>query len=160
VPTASGFGRHRTVEEPVATAALALVLSAVDRAGAAPLAHCCAADVPVSMLAAAGAAGVGLDLTVLAASAYDATAALLEAGAPVHLGVIPTRATSEEGAEHIATERILRFLDMLGLDPDEVAGSLTVTPTCGLADASPGWSRTALRLCRTVAAHATGTPAD
>ena len=49
------------------------------------------------------------------------------------------------------TERVLRLLDMLGLDP-EVAATLVVTPSCGLAGADPGWARRALSLCRTVAA--------
>ncbi|MGH3508918.1 MAG: methionine synthase [Nocardioidaceae bacterium] len=160
VPTASGFGRHRSVDEPTATTALALAFAAIEAAGGVPLAHCCAVDVPVSLLTTAGAAGVGVDLTILAASGYDGVAGLLEKGAPVHLGVVPTTPGIEEGAERTATERLLRFLDMLGLDPAEVAANLVVTPTCGLAGASPAWAREALRLCRAVATHVTGSPAE
>jgi L-serine deaminase len=50
------------------------------------------------------------------------------------------------------TERVLRFLDMLGLDP-AAAGSLVVTPTCGLAGADPAWAREAMRLVTKVAGH-------
>jgi hypothetical protein len=47
---------------------------------------------------------------------------------------------------------VLRFLDMLGLDPGS-AGSLVVTPACGLAGADPAWAREAMRLVAKVATH-------
>ena len=151
VPTASGFHRHRTVQPPVASQALEWVFDAVREAGAVPLVHCCAADVPVGLLTGAGAAGVSVDLDVLPARAYDDLAELLEQGRPVHLGVVPTTrpATGLSGAR--VTERVLRWLEMLGLDP-ESAASLVVTPSCGLAGAG-GWAREALRLCQQVAAN-------
>ena len=40
---------------------------------------------------------------------------------------------------------------MLGLDPDTASERLVITPTCGLAGASPGWARRATELCRAVA---------
>jgi methionine synthase II (cobalamin-independent) len=152
VPTASGFHRHRTVHPPDASAALAWVFTAVREAGATPVAHCCASDVPVGLLTGAGAAGVSVDLDVLPPAAYDDLAGLLEAGAPVLLGVVPSTAPSTEPSDTSVTERVLRLLDMLGLDP-EVASSLVVTPSCGLAGADAAWARRALRLCRTVAAN-------
>jgi hypothetical protein len=45
---------------------------------------------------------------------------------------------------------------MLGLDPEAVDQRLLVTPSCGLAGASPAWVRRALGLCRDVAAHVPG----
>ncbi len=44
------------------------------------------------------------------------------------------------------TDRVLAWLDALGLDPDAVGQRLLVTPTCGLAGASPAWARRALTL--------------
>ncbi len=49
------------------------------------------------------------------------------------------------------TERVQRWLDMLGLDPDGVGEHLVVTPTCGLAGASAEWAGRAVRLSATVA---------
>jgi methionine synthase II (cobalamin-independent) len=153
VPTASGFHRHRSVHAPAASPALEWVFTAISEAGATPVAHCCAADVPVGLLIGAGAIGVSVDLTVLAHGAYDALGGLLEQGQPVLLGVVPaTRATADERA---LTERVLRFLDQLGFDPDSVGESLVVTPTCGLAGAEPGWARDALAMSRRVAANLT-----
>ena len=45
---------------------------------------------------------------------------------------------------------MLGFLELLGLDPETTSG-LVVTPTCGLAGASAGWAREALRLSQKVA---------
>ncbi len=151
VPTASGFHRHRSVDLPDASAALEWVLAAVASADATPLVHCCAADVPVSLLAGAGAAGVSVDLDVLAPAGFDALAELLESGAPVLLGVVPSTAPSVPPSAERLTDRVLRFLDMLGLDPDSAGSALVITPSCGLAGASAGWAREALRLCAAVA---------
>jgi methionine synthase II (cobalamin-independent) len=151
VPTASGFGRHRSVDPAGASPALEWVFEAISSAGAVPVAHCCAADVPFGLLTGAGAAGMSVDLDVLPTAAYDDLAGLLEQGSPVHLGVVPSVAPGRELSDRTVTERVLRLLDMLGLDP-ETASTLVVTPACGLAGADPRWARRALDLCRTVAA--------
>jgi methionine synthase II (cobalamin-independent) len=153
IPTASGFHRHRSVDPPGASPALEAVFAAVVEAGAVPLVHCCAADVPVDLLVGAGAHGVSVDLGVLAPAAYDVLAGLLEKGRPVHLGVVPATDPATAPTEKALTDRVTRFLDMLGLDPEAVGESLVVTPTCGLAGASPTWAREALRLTRAVAHH-------
>ena len=152
VPTASGLQRHRSVDRPEASALLEPVLDAVRSAGAVPLVHCCAVDVPVDLLVGAGAEGVSVDLDVLAGSAYDAVADLLEKGRPVHLGVVPAVAPASVPGDTAVTDTVLRFLDMLGFEPGAVP-SLVVTPSCGLAGADPTWAREALRLVRAVATN-------
>ncbi|CAN5429893.1 methionine synthase [soil metagenome] len=151
VPTASGFHRHRSVDPPRASPALEWVFAAITESGATPVAHCCASDVPIGLLTGAGAAGVSVDLDVLPVSAYDDLAALLEKGRPVHLGVVPSTAPAQPLSDATVTERVLRWLDMLGLDP-EAASSLVVIPSCGLAGADPQWARRALRICQQVSA--------
>jgi methionine synthase II (cobalamin-independent) len=152
VPTASGFHRHRSVDAPAASPALEWAFAAIVEAGATPVVHCCAADVPLALLVGAGAQGVSVDLGVLPVAAYDPLAELLEQGRPVFLGVVPSTDQATPPTEAALTERLLRFLDMLGLDPGQ-APSLVVTPTCGLAGATPGWAREALRLSAKVAAN-------
>jgi methionine synthase II (cobalamin-independent) len=153
VPTASGLHRHRSVDRAEASALLEHVFAAVADSAAVPVAHCCAASAPVDLLVGAGAHGVSVDLAVLAASAYDDVATLLEKGAPVLLGVVPTTEPAAAPDEKAPTERVLRFLDMLGFDPAGVGESLVVTPSCGLAGASPAYARAALRQTRAVATH-------
>jgi hypothetical protein len=140
------------VDAPGASPALEWVFAAVTESGGTPVAHCCASDVPVSLLTGAGASGVSVDLDELPTSAYDELAGLLEQGRPVHLGVVPNSTPSDRLSDRDVTERVLRLLDMLGLDP-ESASSLVVTPTCGLAGADARWARRALDLCRAVAAN-------
>jgi methionine synthase II (cobalamin-independent) len=157
VPTASGFGRHRSVDAARASEALGWVFAAVEGAGATPVAHCCASDAPIGLLRSAGARGVSVDLDVLGAAAYDELGAALDDGDRVFLGVVPATDPSREPTERQVVERVVRLLDMLGLDPDEVAGQLVLTPGCGLAGASPSYARTALSLLRDSAARlATG----
>jgi methionine synthase II (cobalamin-independent) len=50
-------------------------------------------------------------------------------------------------------ERVLRLLDMLGFDPEEVSGQLVLTPSCGLAGATPAYATAALRTLREAAAE-------
>jgi len=153
VPTASGFGRHRSVDPPRASPALEWIFAAVREAGATPVAHCCAADVPISLLVGAGAEGISVDLTVLPVSAYDDLAALIEQQRPVFLGVVPSVEPDDVPSDRALTERVIRLLDMLGLDPESAAESLVITPTCGLAGAERSWARKAMGLSRTVAAN-------
>lgn len=156
VPTASGFGRHRTVHPPEASAALEWVLGAVAAAGAEPWVHGCAADLPLGLLRGAGAQGLSVDLSVLRAVDHDALAESSEAGGTVALGVLPTLDPPADPTDGQVTESVVRWLDMLGLDPTELGDRLVLTPACGLAGASPAWVRRALGLLQTSAGHLSG----
>lgn len=149
IPTASGFGRHRAIHPPEASQALEWVLAAAAGAGATPWVHCCAPDTPIGLLRGAGARGVMVDLGLLAADGHDAAGEALEAGDTIALGIVPTIDDSTGDAPLV--ERVRRWLDMLGLDPEQVGGSLVISPACGLAGATPGWSRRALELSRLTA---------
>ena len=153
VPTASGFHRHRSVDDPEASPALEWVMSAVRESGATPMVHCCAPDVPISLLTGAGARGVSVDLSVLGPASYDGLGEVLETDRTLMLGVVPSADPATWPDERSLTERVQRLLDMLGLDPadPEGTGELVVTPSCGLAGASPGWARRACDLSARVA---------
>lgn len=152
IPTASGLRRHRSVDAPAASPALEQIFAAVSDSSALPVAHCCASDVPIGLLVGAGAAGVSVDLGVLLPAAYDDLAGLLEKEAPVHLGVVPSTGPGLGDSTRSTIERVLRFLEMVGLEPGN-AGSLAITPSCGLAGADPDQARRALRLVHSVAAE-------
>jgi methionine synthase II (cobalamin-independent) len=148
VPTASGYGRHRSVDLPEASQALAWVLGAIAEEGAEPWVHSCAPDTPLDLLRGAGARGLAVDLAQLGARDHDQLAEALEAGETVALGVVPTY--EDDLSDSTVTERVLRWCDMVGLDPHEVA--LVITPTCGLARSSLVWARRAMMLVHTSAA--------
>ena len=142
VPTASGFGRHRSVQPPEAGAALGWVLEAVRDAGAGPWVHCCAADAPLGLLRGAGAAGLAVDLDRVDASGHDQLAAALEAGEAVVLGAVPTAGAADEAS---VAQRVERWLEMLGLEPTT---GLMISPACGLAGLDAATARRALEIAR------------
>ena len=150
VPTASGFSRHRSVTPPVAQDALEWVLGAAG--DQATVVHCCASEVPIALLRRAGAGGVSVDLDALAAGGYEELAIAVDEGAQVFLGVVPSTGEAAPSAK-APLERVLRLLDMLGFDPEEVAGQLVFTPSCGLAGARPAYARGVLRALREAAAE-------
>lgn len=151
VPTASGFGRHRRVDLPEASAHLEWVLGAISDAGGEPWVHSCAPQTPWSIVAGAGAAGLSADLSMLGPEDLDTFAEALEAGRTVALGVVPSTDPATDASDARITERVQRWLDMLGLDQEAVGERLVVTPTCGLAGATSGWAARAVRLSATVA---------
>ncbi len=153
VPTASGFGRHRTVHPPEASQALGWVLDAIAEAGAEPWVHSCAAGTPLDLLRGAGAQGLSVDQTQLSARDHDELAAALEAGQTVALGVVPSSDPATVATEAEVTEGVLRWVEMLGLDLEQLGDRLVLTPACGLAGATQQWARTSLDLVRRAAAN-------
>ncbi|HEU5038566.1 MAG TPA: methionine synthase [Nocardioides sp.] len=153
VPTASGFHRLRSVDAPEASQALEWVLEAAAEEGGEPWVHTCAPGTPLGLLRGAGARGLSVDLGVLSAADHDVLAEAVEQGETVALGVVPGTDPALEPTDGEVTESVLRWLDMLGLDPHEVGPRLVLTPACGFAGATPAWARRALRLLGTAARH-------
>ncbi|KRE94809.1 methionine synthase [Nocardioides sp. Soil774] len=151
VPTASGFGRHRKVDLPEASAHLEWVVSAITEAGGEAWVHSCASRTPWSLVAGTGVGGLSADLDMLGPADLDTFAEVLEQGRTVALGVVPSADPASEPSDARIVERVQRWLDMLGLDPEVVREHLVVTPTCGLAGATPAWAARAVRLSATVA---------
>jgi len=146
VPSFSGVRTIAPVPEHEATA---LLREVVERVGVPVVLHCCADRPPVALARAAGVAGVSLDLTVVGPELDDELGEALEDGVALLAGVVPS--VDVELSEPAATVEVVRRLwSRLGLDPDTVPHPL-VTPTCGLASASPGFARRALALAREAA---------
>jgi methionine synthase II (cobalamin-independent) len=153
VPTASGFHRHRSVDLPEASAALAWVLDAVADEGAEPWVHTCARDTPLDLLRGAGARGLSIDLGMMSAADHDVLAEALDREETVVLGVVPSTDPGTPPSDGQVAERVLRWLDMVGLDPETVGDRLVLGPTCGLAGATQGWVRQALTTLRAAATN-------
>lgn len=148
VPTSSGLSRVRPVPAADAAAGLREVVTA---AGAVPVVvHCCAADVPVDLLRDAGAGAVSLDLTT-ARIDHDALGAAIEAGVQLWAGVVPALGPGVPPSVRDVVAPVRRLWHELGLPSDDLPACVALTPACGLAGASAGWARTALRLVRQAA---------
>ena len=150
IPTASGFGRHRTVHPPEADALLRRVVDAITAAGARPVVHSCAADLPLALLAGAGFTAVSFDLGL--ADPDDSWSEAFETGTDLWPGVVPSVDADVTDAD--LGRRVERFFARLGFDEDAYASRAVITPTCGLAGASPAWAKRALSLAQGVAGAA------
>ena len=151
VPTASGFGRHRTIHPPEADAHLRLLTDVIRDAGATPVVHVCAADVPVALLHGAGFAAVGFDLALTPPS--DAWGEAFEAGLDLWMGVVPSLDPAPVPTSAVLIGRVEAFLGRLGFDEETADPRVVVSPSCGLAGATPAWARKALALAADVGAR-------
>jgi hypothetical protein len=143
VPTASGFGKLAAVEPVVVEQALRGVVDTLAGDGVPVVAHCCAADVPVSLLHRAGFAGIGLDLTYPPPD--EPMGEYLEDGGVLLAGIVPSRDAALPPVK-VGLEPVQRIWDRLGLPTADLARVIPVT-TCGLAAASPSYARTATKRC-------------
>jgi methionine synthase II (cobalamin-independent) len=154
LPTASGFGRLRAVEEPTAVDALAAVLSAATDAGAATtLVHCCADDAPLGALVRSGAGGLALDLARLDVADWEVLGEATEKGVTLWAGVLGLGADLDAAATGpgALADAVWTRWRRIGLAP-ELAAGVVLTPSCGLAGAAPARARTTLRRLRDAAA--------
>lgn len=150
VPTASGFGRLRSVDEATARERLGAVLAAVEAAAALPMVHCCAARPPVGEFLLAGARAVSLDAAQLSERDDDALGEAVEAGVRVFLGVVPSLDPSPVPGVRELMAPVQQRWRRLGFDGLRQA-EIVITPSCGLAGASPAWAEVAMRRSREVA---------
>ena len=151
VPTASGYRTHPAVDRAVVEQALREVIGAAGEAtgGGPVVVHSCAPGVPIALLRRAGAAGISLDLSLLTERDDEAVGEAVEGGTALFAGIVPGAGTdpaalSDPGGSVMGVRTLWR---RLGLSPELLARSVTVTPACGLAGASPAYARAALAHC-------------
>ena len=142
LPTASGFGRLRAVEEPTVVDGLREVLAAAVRAGAAGTAvHSCAAEPPIQLLRRTGAGAISLDVRRLGTAGWEAVGEAVDGGAALWAGIVP--AVGDPGRPERAADAVGTPWSRLGLPTVDLA-AVVVTPTCGLAGSSPATARAAI----------------
>ncbi|MEU9341949.1 methionine synthase [Streptomyces sp. NPDC048278] len=144
VRTASGYRTHRAVDRQAVESTLRDVFGVQ---GDGPVVvHSCAPDVPFALLRRAGAAAVSFDFSLLTERDDDVIGEAVEAGTRLFAGVVPgtDTALSDPAGSVMGVRTLWR---RLGLRPGLLAESVTVTPACGLAGASPAYAREALAHC-------------
>lgn len=177
IPTESGLGTYRPVEQAVARSTLETVITAAQTP---VVVHCCAPAVPIELLRSAGAVAVALDVNLIERRAewLDPLGAALDAGLGLFAGVAPTlpgrngspapqrtmaaarsaRSTSRTvppaaaGGERPSSawlaDPIRQLWNQLGFSRSRLAAQVVVTPACGLAGASEQYARQVLAACR------------
>jgi hypothetical protein len=131
--------------------------------------HCCAPGLPLDLVREAGAAGVSIDVTRLGKAELDGIGAFVDAGLTLFAGIVAATnpaatapATPAAGAAAAvpkrrpkgsvrsaeATASELRAIwNRIGFAPELLPQRVVVTPTCGLAGATPAYARDAMRQC-------------
>lgn len=144
LPTASGFGRIRAIDPTVAAEGLRDVVAAAgDRH---TVVHCCAPDVPLVLLRDTGVKAVSLDTTLLDPRGWESVAATVESGVELWAGGVPTQDPSARVMKVTdVIDPLVRGWRRVGL-PLADLGSVTLTPTCGLAGLSPSGATSVQRL--------------
>jgi methionine synthase II (cobalamin-independent) len=150
VPTASGLGTVRALDQIVASAALRSVLAATTTF---TVVHCCAAEFPFLLMKDVGTGAVSFDLGLLRRPDIDALAEIAEAGLGLLVGAW---STTDGGRAAPKTPRdtasaVVKMWRRTALDPAALAEQAVLTPACGLAGLSPAAARAALAHCRDAA---------
>lgn len=146
IRTASGYRTHRAVDRAVVEGALRDMAAVATEAGAELVVHSCAPGVPFALLRRAGVTGVSFDFSLLTEREDDAIGEAVEAGTTLFAGVVPgvDGPLSDPAGSVMGVRTLWR---RLGLAPGSLSESVVVTPSCGLAGASPAYARAALAHC-------------
>jgi methionine synthase II (cobalamin-independent) len=147
LPTVSGFGKLAAVEDHVVEQELAAVIAALPHP---VVLHCCAARMPMDLFRAAGADAVSFDLGLV--QDLDAVGSAIEAGVRLFPGVVPGT-DAPLGAPKATASRVQAWWNELGFAAEQLAAAVTLTPSCGLAGASPGYARNAMAHLREAARY-------
>jgi methionine synthase II (cobalamin-independent) len=139
IPTASGFGRLRAPDRQTVVERLRTALSVCEHT----VVHCCAPQPPVAVFRDAGAGSISVDAAMLAPRDDDDLGVAIESGAGLLLGLTPgTDVDLSDLAARMEPAKVL--WRRLGFAPERMPQVVVVTPSCGLAGASPSYARRAL----------------
>lgn len=143
VRSASGYRTYRAVDRQVVEGTLRDLFAVHDGE---VVVHSCAPEVPFGLLRRAGASGVSFDFSLLTEREDDVIGEAVEAGTKLFAGVVPGTdgPLSDPGGSVMGVRKLWR---RLGLTPGTLAESVVVTPSCGLAGASPAYARAVQAHC-------------
>jgi hypothetical protein len=143
IRSASGYRTHRAVDRQVVEDALRQVMAV---GGSRTVVHSCAPEVPFALLRRAGAAAISFDFDLLTERDDDLIGEAVEGGTKLFTGILPgTDRSLSDPAGSVGGVRTL--WRRLGLNPGTLAESVVITPSCGLAGASPAYARAAGAHC-------------
>jgi methionine synthase II (cobalamin-independent) len=147
LPSVSGFGKLAAVESTVVEQELA---DLVRRLAVPVVLHCCASRMPMDLFRAAGAGGLSFDLGLV--QDLDAVGTAVEAGTHLFPGVVPGTDILLP-APRATASRVQAWWREMGFAAEQLPAAVTLTPSCGLAGATPGYARAAMAHVREAAKY-------
>jgi methionine synthase II (cobalamin-independent) len=136
------------IDETLATTMLDICAAA---AGAEVSVHCCGTTLPWKALQRSNIGAVSVDVGTLEAADLDAIAEFVESGRAIVLGVVSSSTPPRLPAVEEVAAAVVAVSDRLGFTRSALRDRIGITPTCGLAAATPQWARTAIGLARRAA---------
>jgi methionine synthase II (cobalamin-independent) len=136
------------VDESVA---ISLLDDCVSVVGAQVAVHSCAAGLPWKALQRSSIHAVSVDMATLTAADLDGVGEFVDSGRTVLLGVVATSAPSARPSAEEIAKAAVAVTDRLGFARSVLRERIGITPTCGLAAATPQWARTAVELVQKAA---------
>ncbi|MBV8346994.1 MAG: methionine synthase [Mycolicibacterium sp.] len=133
------------------TVAIGLLDDCVAAAGSEVSVHSCAADLPWTVLRRSTVHAVSIDGSAPHRLDLDGLGEFVDAGRTVLLGIIPVTAPPVPLSSPETAETAAALTDRLGFPRTLLSERVGVTPTCGLAGATPEWARAAIELAQQVA---------
>lgn len=134
LPTASGFGRVRPVEQGVIVDGLEHVRDAVAELVVAQVLHCCAPNVPVPLVRRVDGLDLAIDISLVKPRQWDGIAELVESGRTLWAGALATDAGAVRPEKVV--DPLLRSWREIGLTGADLH-RVVLTPACGLAAVAP-----------------------
>ncbi len=144
------------VDESVAIGLLDDCVAAI---GADMMLHCCAAELPWKVLQRSAIHALSVDVATLAVADLDGIGEFVDSGRVVLLGVIPSTAPQTRPSADEVAKAVVEITDRLGFPRSVLPERIGITPSCGLAGATPQWARSAVELAQKAADALTDDPA-
>jgi methionine synthase II (cobalamin-independent) len=144
----TGLTPVHAVDEAVA---ITLLDECVATVGAEVTVHSCADGLPWEMLRRSSITALSIDASNLDQAGLDGIGEFLETGRVVQLGLVPSTAPARPPTLKELAEAAFAVTDRLGFPRAVLRDRIGVTPTCGLAGATPAWARTAIGLVQKAA---------
>ena len=136
------------IPETVVTTMLDICAAA---AGSEVSLHSCGSSIPWKALQDSIISAVSVDVGTLQAADLDAVAEFIESGRVVVLGAVASSAPERRPTVEEVAGSVVAITDRLGFGRSVLRDRIGITPTCGLAGATPDWARAAIGLARGVA---------
>ena len=131
--------------------AIGLFDECVRAVGGEVLLHCCAAELPWTLLQRSAVGAVSVDVAMLDAEGLDGLGAFVDSGRVVVLGLLPAVLTEGPPSLDELVAAAAAVTDRLGFPRSVLGSRIGISPACGLAGATEAWARAATALTQRAA---------